>query len=460
VLSGRFIFLSASPILPTVAEIIAITHLTLLGIALLGTLIGALLALVPGLHIYNVAGIALLLAASHSLPLGNEQLALLLVGLVVGWAVVNVIPAVFLFAPDDATAFIILPATRYLLRGRGLEATLLIGAGSLGALLSLALLSPLLDELLRPLRAILQPHLGWIVTAIVAFLILSEWPRNDDRAPTSLRRLLSAWTYLGAGILTFLLSGLIGFVLLYRSPVPANAAYQNLLPAFVGLFAIPGLLQVLVFGVRPPPQRHTPPALTPYAFVRGTLTGVAGGLFAGLLPIVSGSIGGLLAGHATAQRDERLFLISQGASKVAYYAGSLLLLFVPGLTLTRGGMAWMLSSLYVPYGWRAYWLAVAAVALCGVLAFGLLVLFARGAAELTGRIHARGVAGVSLLVALGITLGFTGGNGLAVMAVATCVGLIPVLIGGRRMDCLGVLLLPMTLNMIGVGPVVAGWLGL
>ncbi|MCL5995690.1 MAG: tripartite tricarboxylate transporter permease, partial [Chloroflexi bacterium] len=374
--------------------------------------------------------------------------------------VVNVIPSVFLFAPDDASAFIVLPATKYLLRGRGREAALLVGAGSLGALVTLALLAPLLDELLRPLRTILQPHLGWILVAIVAFLILSEWPRNDDRAPTPLRRLLSAWTYLGAGLLTFVLSGLLGFVLLYRSPIPVQASFANLLPAFAGLFAAPGLLQMLLFGVRPPAQHMDRFDLPPYAFVRGTLTGVAGGLFSGLLPIISGSVGGLLAGHATAQRDERAFLVSQGASKVAYYAGGLLLLFVPGLTLTRGGMAWLLTTVYVPSGWRLYWLAVAAVALCGALAFALLVLFAHGAAAITGRLNHKIVAALSLAVAAGITFAFTGANGLLVMAVATCVGLIPLLIGGRRMDCLGVLLLPMTLNMIGVGPTVAAWLGL
>jgi putative membrane protein len=100
------------------------------------------------------------------------------------------------------------------------------------------------------------------------------------------------------------------------------------------------------------------------------------------------------------------------------------------------------------------------VALCGALAFGLLVLFAGGAAALTGRISHRAMALLSLAVAAGITYGFTGLNGLLVMAVSTCVGLIPVLIGGRRMDCLGVLLLPMTLNLIGAGPAMAGWLGL
>ncbi|MCL5994550.1 MAG: hypothetical protein M1546_00655 [Chloroflexi bacterium] len=47
--------------------------LLLLGVASAGTLIGALLALVPGLHIYNVAGIALLLATNHSLPLSADS---------------------------------------------------------------------------------------------------------------------------------------------------------------------------------------------------------------------------------------------------------------------------------------------------------------------------------------------------------------------------------------------------
>lgn len=433
----------------------------LIALALAGAVIGAVLALIPGLHIYNVAGLGFVLAARGALPLSGQALAMLMIGLVVGWAVVNVIPSVFLFAPDDASAFVVLPATKMLLRGRGLDAALLVGAGSLGALLALALAAPLLDEVLRPTRQIIAPHMAWMLTAIIAFLVLGEWPRYDALAPTPLRRLLSAWAYLGAGLLTFILSGILGFVLLYRSPVPVEASFQNLLPAFVGLFAAPGLLQMLAFGVRPPQQNSDLrlPA-TPWQLARGTLTGVAGGLFAGVLPVISGGIGGLLAGHATAQRDDRVFLISQGASKIAYYAGGLLLLFVPGLALTRGGMAWMLSATYVPYGWQSYWLAVAAVALAGALSFALLVGLARLAATLTGRVNPKLVSSAALGLSIAITLGFTGPGGLAVMVVATFIGLIPVLVGGRRMNCLGVLLLPITLNVIGVGPDVARALGL
>ena len=78
---------------------------------------------------------------------------------------------------------------------------------------------------------------------------------------------------------------------LYRSPIELRFSFQNLLPAFVGLFAIPGLIQVIIFGTRLPPQQPaTLAGFTPTEWMRGTLTGMAGGLFASILPVVSGGI--------------------------------------------------------------------------------------------------------------------------------------------------------------------------
>ena len=45
-------------------------------------------------------------------------------------------------------------------------------------------------------------------------------------------------------------------------------------------------------------------------------------------------------------------------------------------------------------------------------------------------------------------------------AVGTGIGFIPVLLGSRRTNCMGVLLLPIALNMVGAGDKVAMWLGL
>ena len=59
-----------------------------------------------------------------------------------------------------------------------------------------------------------------------------------------------------------------------------------------------------------------------------------------------------------------------------------------------------------------------------------------------------------------LVLVLMGWGGLLIALVATGIGLIPVVWGSRRMNCMGVLLLPITLNMAGVGPTVAHWLGL
>lgn len=427
-----------------------------MGMALTGTLAGCLLALLPGLHVYSFAALVLLMA-----PQQSDALAMAFMGALVGWATVNTLPMVFMRTTDDANALAVLPATRYMLNGRGAEAVLLIGAGSLSAMLALVILAPALDEIVRPLRSVLQPHLGWMLAAITVFLLMGEWPRHNDLAGTPLGRLRSAWAYLGAGLLTFMLSGLLGLALFYRNPMPLNTAFQGLMPAFTGLFAVPALLQLLFSKGRAPAQASfMMDALPPRLLLRGAATGVAGGLFSTLLPVVTGGIGGLLAGHATAQRDERAFMISLGASKAAYYIGSLLLLFLPGVTAARGGMAAMIGSTFVPFGWHSYWLAVAAIGVCGALAFAFLWAATRLAARHVHRLPMQWVALASLVIVCGLVTFITGLAGAAVMGIATAIGLIPLLVGGRRLNCLGILLVPVTLNVIGLGPALAGWLGL
>jgi TctA family transporter len=56
--------------------------------------------------------------------------------------------------------------------------------------------------------------------------------------------------------------------------------------------------------------------------------------------------------------------------------------------------------------------------------------------------------------------GTTGRMGVLIMVVSAGIGLLPVLFGSRRMNCLGVILLPAACNMSGFGTDIAGWLGL
>jgi putative membrane protein len=143
-----------------------------------------------------------------------------------------------------------------------------------------------------------------------------------------------------------------------------------------------------------------------------------------------------------------------------YYVGALLLFYVPGLHLTRGGMASMIGARWQPHGPESYWTAVGLVVTSGALAFGLLLLLSRAAAAIAGRVDARtiGVATLFILVALVVVL--TGTRGLLVLLPATGIGLIPVAWGARRTNCLGVILVPLTLQMAGLGPAAARALGL
>lgn len=429
--------------------------------ASLGVLLAAALSLVPALHIYNVAGLVILATGVPNDVLLPERLAMLFVGMITGYAMLNTIPSIFLSAPDDSTVFLVRPGQTYMLQGRGYEAAVLSGVGGLGGIAVLALLTPVAPALFSALRAILQPHLHWVLWAIIAYVLLSEWPKGSDRAPAGWRRWWDGWRSLTAGLVTFLLSGVLGFILLYRSPVSVRVAHQGLLPAFVGLFAVPWILQNLLSRVRLPRQ-HIARTLdaTPGLIVHGTLAGALGGLFAAFFPVVTGGIGGLLAGHATAQRDDRVFLISQGASKVIYYSGSLLLFFVPRLHLTRGGMAWMLSSRWTAHHPRSYYTAVAALLFSGLLSFFSLLVMTRAAIKVVALVPYRWISLGTLVLLLVVVTGVTGWGGLLICVVATGIGLIPVLWGSRRVNGMGVLLLPLALNMVGAGSTIARWMRL
>lgn len=420
---------------------------------------GAFLCCLPGLHAYSVLGILALPAYAMAVP--SAVAVPFTAGVMGAFSVLGSIPGILLAAPDDSALFTVLPGQKCLMRGRGHEAVLITAAGSAAGLLLLLPLSLFAVRSLPPIWTVLRPHAHWILWCVIVFMLMSEWPKGGGLGPAGWRRLAEAWRSPGMGLVTFLLSGLLGMVLLFRSPVAPEAAFQNLMPAFVGLFTLPWLILNLAARTSVPPQNVSSfSCLRPGQWGAGALAGMLGGGFAALFPVVTGGIGSLLAGHATSQRDDRAFLVSQGTARVVYYVGGFLLLFVPGLHLTRGGAAWLLRGLYVPHNRTDFMLCLAAVALAGAASLLLAAPLSRFVLRATARWGYRRLTAFSIVVSIALVAGMTGIPGLCVMAVAGAIGLLPVLYGARRMNCLGVILLPMACNMSGVGARLAGWLGL
>lgn len=439
--------------------------LTILAATVGGTALAACLACIPSLHVYNVMG--LLIMGAHALAARGvaappEAVIAAGAGLMVGYAMLNTLPSVLLAAPDESAVFTVLPGQKYMLEGRGYEAVMLTTLGGVVGLVALLALVGTLGPLVLPaVHSVLRRHTHWILWCVIAFMLMSEWPKGGRLGQSAWSRFLDSWSTTGAGLFTFALAGLLGFVLLYRSPIAADVAFQNLMPAFVGLFAVPWLVLNIVARVDMPEQSlAVSDTVSIDDVLRGGFAGGLGGGFAAFFPVVTGGVGGMLAGHATALRNDRVFLISQGTSKLVYYVGALLLFYVPGLHLKRGGGAAMLRGLHVPRTHHDYYVMLAAVAVAGVVSLLMIGPLTRAMLWAIRRWGYRRLSLASLVVILALVGSITGLTGLAVMAVGTGIGLIPVLYGSRRMNCLGVILLPMACNMSGVGPAVAGWLGL
>ncbi|WP_322801501.1 hypothetical protein [Thermoflexus sp.] len=431
---------------------------TLLGIGI-GMGLSGLSALIPGLHPYNLVAAMIFGLPRNGWPFPEDLGWGLGIGVAVGYAFFHLAPAVFYQTPDEGAAGLLLPAQKALREGWGLEAVWWSGWGAWGALLLMCLSAPLWPRGWAVLRAVLTPHMGWLLLAITAFMLLSEWPWGYERLPTPGQRLRAVWLRLGSGLLTFLLSGLLGVLLLSRNPLTGPLAHQPLVPAFLGLFAIPGLVQGLI-GSRPPQAAAGEKPLLPGVWIRGLGAGLLGGAFAVIFPGVTAGIGGLLAGHATAQRDERAFLVSQGAARAFYIIGSFWLLLLPDAPTLRGGLSAMLAPWVGPATPARYATVVGATGLAGALAFGLLRPLARGmekwSAHPSWRWAYAGALGF-ILLSTGALGGFPG---VCVLAAAAGIGWLPGLTGSRRLNTLGVVLIPLLLRRFGLEGMIGQALGL
>ena len=103
---------------------------------------------------------------------------------------------------------------------------------------------------------------------------------------------------------------------------------------------------------------------------------------------------------------------------------------------------------------------LAAIAISGGVSFLLMGPLTRWTIRFIEKVNYRNASSLALGIILVLVWLMTGWGGMAVMLISTGIGLIPVLFGSRRLNCLGVLLLPIACNMSGFGQQVAHWLGL
>jgi putative membrane protein len=437
--------------------------LACVGLGIAGMLASAVASLIPGLHIYNVIAITMtVMFAVEKIFHGLDPMLLtsFVIGLVVGFSFLFTISSQFFQPCDDSYRYIMLPHEKFLFEGRGHEAVILGSIGSLVAVLFIGLGIPLAGMYVAELRDILRPHTYWILGAVIVFLLMTEWPKDPGTGPTPVKRLLDGWIPILMGYVCFGLAGLLGIFVMSRTILPVDGAFQSLMPVFVGLFAIPSQIGTLI-NLVDWPRQHACKSVEVGAedVIRGSASGLLAGLFCSFVPAVTPGPALLLSGHATVTGGDRQFIIGGGAGRVMYYVGILLFFFMPGTYFRRGGAAINISLFFEPETQAQFLTISGLIAIVGVLSFLLVFGYSRFVQWIASKIDYRWLSLGGMAVMVALVAWITGWQGVVIMLVASAIGFIPMFWHTRRIGLLAVILVPLFLNMAGIGQEVAAWFG-
>ncbi|HOV82129.1 MAG TPA: tripartite tricarboxylate transporter permease, partial [Methanothrix sp.] len=314
---------------------------TLLACIALGTLLGVISGLTPGLHLNNFA--AMLLALSPQLlawGLSPFQVASIILSASISQTFFDAIPAVFLGAPDTETALSVLPGQRLMQEGRGVEAVRLSALGSAGSILFALLMIWPLSWAVSSCYDRLTKYVGALLLGIALLMIRSEMgPKIEGQGR------LVHYKYKAIAVLLFLTSGLLGLFAfqhedLLSSPLGLDA--QVLLPLLSGIFGASSLMISLSGEGQVPEQRESDIKLPAGALGKAIVSGSLGGSVVAWIPGVSASVAALTVRLGSSAAPEE-FLISLGGANTANALFSLVALYV--IDRPRSGAAAAIAEL-------------------------------------------------------------------------------------------------------------------
>ncbi len=424
-------------------------YLPYLALALLGGIgIGTIAGLLPGVHVNNTS--AILLGLSPAMAAAGVEpvyIAVAIVSSTVAQSFLDIIPAIFLGAPDDATALVVMPGHRMLLDGRGIEAVRLSAAGSgLAIVVSMVLILPL-SFIFGSVYPLMWDNMALILIAISAFIILSD--KSDSLFPDPAERtgkiVKGTVIYFAAGLL-----GVLSFAIEPGlSPIVSIAAPTVLLPLLSGLFGAPILFLSTLSEPDIPRQGHHDFSMPGRDIGQAALLGTVAGALVSWFPAVSAGVATSITGMFS-QRDadsDRRYLISVSGVNTANAVFSLVALYVIGKP--RSGAVAAAEELlggYIDYGTFVLFLAVVCVS--GVISYLIVLLVGAYAAEAFGKINYRKM-NIGVLLFLGaLCLLMTGFMGLAIFLIAASVGMAAHLLKAKKTCLMGVLLLPCILYFL------------
>ena len=392
----------------------------------LGIIFGVIAGLVPGLHINTIAAFFL---ASGSLFAGVSGIALAacLVAMAVVYSILSFIPSVLLGAPDSENVLSVLPGHRMLLDGEAMEAIKITAVGGGIALLAVIGLSGIILEWLPELMNLLKDKMFYLLLFVSCVGIAFE--RNKFWAAV-----------------IFAIAGIFGLITLN--------GFENeiVFPALAGMFGISNLLFSLNENIRIPEQIKSKITLGKSELVKNSLLGAVAGAVVGILPGIGGAQATFLVQQLNPKQGAKEFLVAHAAVNVSNTLFPLFVLATIGKT--RSGIAVAIKELV---GQGGLWVLLGAALVAGIIGIALHLKIGIYLAQKLGNLEKESYRNLVLGVILFLTgsvFALNGVGGLLVLLAGTLIGILPIILGVRRAECMGYFVIPAMVYYTGIGNII------
>jgi len=425
--------------------------ITLLIISIfIGFFLGIISGLTPGIHVNNFALILLALTPLFlKMGFAPFYIAVIILSNSVTQTFVDIIPSIFLGAPEADTALAVLPGHKLLMEGRGFEAVRLSAIGSAGSVAASLLIAVPLGFFFMNIYGTIDAYIGWILVLIVVLMIATE---NGEvvEGQGSLVHL----KYKFYAVVLFLLSGMLGIFAFDNTdkmtPLVTLGEPSILLPLLSGLFGASMLVLALMTRSEVPPQQKNCRFTLPgKMIIRGILSGSAAGSFVAWLPGVSSAVGTIIARllvrEDNSEDASKEFIISLSGANTANAIFSLIALYT--IQRTRSGAMVAINGLINIEEWdmSVMILLLAVIVYVSILSYYVTIYLGDRISGLLSKINYSKLCWAVLIFLTLMVIMFTGWFGLVIFLISTPVGMVASFAKIRKTHAMGVILLPVIL---------------
>jgi len=393
---------------------------------LLGILAGIFTGLIPGVHI-NLVSLLIVSISAYLLNIFSlPSLGVFIISMAITHTFLDVLPAIFLGAPDADTALGVLPGHKLLLKGMGYEAVKLTVIGSLFSLIIALFLFPLFIIIVPNVYETLQPFIGLILAGVVFYMIFVE--KGIDK---------KFWA-----LAVFLMAGILGIIDLTMPNLK-----QPLFPMLSGLFGISMLIVSLSNKVEIPKQRITDTIKIPkFENVRALIAATFSGSFVSFFPGLGPAQAAILGSQIMGRLSTYAFLILIGGIDTVNMAVSLVSLYA--IDKARNGAVLAIREILTTIDINTLILFLAIILLVGGIVTFLTLYLTKFVIKLIGRVNYSMLALAVIVLITILVFYFSSWLGLLILIVSTGIGIIPNIVNVKRSHSMGCLMLPVILFFV------------